>query len=275
MTVIAMTREMGTLGKEVARHLADRLESKLVYHELINDPPEPADLAGTSEVKRHLGNGAEKPARLNGASHPNGRMTAVELLELASRGDVIIRGWGAVRLLNEVPHVFCLRVCAPMEARIAEMSRRLGVSGRAARREIERSDALHSSVFQRFFGGGNWRDAVNYDLVVNTGRIGPEDAADLIMDAISRPSFEATEESRRALDDRLAEARIASFLANNPATVGTARNVYVSVSGGSVSLYGSVRARGAACEVANAVRAHVGVSEVRSEIQTLGDYASA
>lgn len=274
MTVIAMTREMGTLGKEVARHLAERLESRLVYHELINDPPDPADLAGPSEVKRHLGNGAEEPVRRNGAPHGNGRMTAVELLELASRGNVIIRGWGAVRLLHRIPHVFCLRVCAPTERRVAEMSRRLRVGERAARREIERSDALHSNVFQRFFGG-DWRDAVNYDLVVNTARITPAEAADLIIDAISRPAFEQTEESRQILADRLTEARIASILANDPAMAASARNIYASVTGGRVSLYGSVRAGGLSREVADAVRAQVGVAEVRNEIQTLGNYASS
>ena len=274
MTVIAMTREMGTMGKEVARHLAERLESRLVYHELINDPPDPADLAGPSEVKRHLGNGAENPGRPNGASHGNGRMTAVELLELASRGNVIIRGWGAVRLLHRIPHVFCLRVCAPMESRVAEMSRRLGIGERAARREIERSDGLHSSVFQRFFGG-DWRNAVNYDVVVNTARIPPADAAELIMGAVSRPTFEQTEASRQALADRLTEARIASFLANDPATAVSARNVYVSVSGGRVTLYGSVRAEGASREVAEAVLARAGVSEIGNEIQTVGSYANA
>ena len=278
MTVIAMTREMGTLGKEVARLLAERLETRLVYHELVEDQPDPGEMTGPSEVKRHLGNGAgngaENGARSNsnGASHRNGRMTAVELLELASRGNVIIRGWGAVRLLHRIPHVFCLRVCAPMELRVAEMTRRLGVGERAARREIERSDGLHSGVFQRFFGG-DWRDAVNYDLVVNTARITPADAADLVMDAL--PAFEESAESRQALADRLTEARVASFLAGDPATAGFARNVYVSVSGGSVSLYGSVRFEGSAREVADAVLARAGVSDVRNEIQTVGAYANA
>ena len=274
MTVIAMTREMGTLGKEVARLLAERLETRLVYHELAEDSPDAGEMAGPSEVKRHLGNGAGIGAPSNGASHRNGRMTAVELLELASQGNVIIRGWGAVRVLRQIPHVFCLRVYAPMEVRIAEMSRRLGVGERAARREIERNDALHSNVFQRFFGG-NWRDTVNYDLVVNTARITPEDAADLVAEAISRPAFEETAESRAILADRLAEARIAAFLANNPATAATARNIYVSVSGGSVSLYGSVRADGISREVADAVRAQAGISEVRNEIQTLSDFTNA
>ena len=270
MTVIAMTREMGSLGKEIARDLADHFESRLVYHELIGDPPEPSHLDEPSEVKRHLGNGSDT----NGASHRNGRMTPVELLELASRGNVIIRGWGAVRLLHQIPHIFCVRVCAPMQDRVDEIVRRLGVSERNARREIHRSDDLHSNVFERL-SGGDWRDALNYDMVVNTARVRPEDAADLIVEAVSRPTFQETDESRQILADRLSEARIASFLANDPDLAGACRNVYVSVSGSAVTLYGAVRGWGLAREIGAAVQAHADVAEVRNSIQTIGDYISA
>ncbi len=35
MTVIAMTREMGTLGKDVAAGLAKALDIEVVHHELV------------------------------------------------------------------------------------------------------------------------------------------------------------------------------------------------------------------------------------------------
>ena len=267
MTVIAMTREMGTRGKEVAALVAERLGSSLVYHELVNDPPDPADMTGPSEVKRHLGDG-------HGAGRHYGRMTPLELLELASRGNVIIRGWGAVRLLNHIPHVLCLRVCAPMEARIAEMARRLGVPERAARREIERSDASHTGLVQRFFSG-DWRDATDYDLVLSTARMTPEHCADIVVDLVARETFRETEESRQILADRLTEARVASWLANDPVAKASARNVYVSASGGAITLYGCVRGEGTAREIAEGVQAQIGPAEIRNELQALGRYANA
>ena len=42
------------------------------------------------------------------------RYTAQENLELAIKGNILIRGWGASYLLRSVPHVVCVRVCAPM-----------------------------------------------------------------------------------------------------------------------------------------------------------------
>ena len=41
------------------------------------------------------------------------RYTAEEILDLANRGNVLIRGWGACVVLRDVPHVVRVRVCAP------------------------------------------------------------------------------------------------------------------------------------------------------------------
>jgi hypothetical protein len=58
MAVIAMTREMATLGKDVAAGLAERLGLKVVHHELIeHDVAERAGL-DESEVHRFLEGGA-------------------------------------------------------------------------------------------------------------------------------------------------------------------------------------------------------------------------
>lgn len=270
MTVIAMTREMGSRGKQVAAILAERLATRLVYHEVVEELHNPPD-AGPSEVRRHL-NGDDAPAE-PGRAPRNGRMTAFEILESASRGNVILRGWGAVRLLAGIGHIPCIRVCAPMELRIDEMTRRLGIDARAARREIERNDNAHVSVFQRLFGG-DWRETLTYDLVLNTARIPPEDCAETIIELVSRPAFQETAESRQALADRLAEARIAAYLAREPGTRDAAKGVYVSVSGGTVTLFGSVRGESAAREIARTVGEREGPERLRNELQTSGAHVN-
>ena len=35
MVVIAMTREMGTLGKDVAQGIADQLDLQVIHHEIV------------------------------------------------------------------------------------------------------------------------------------------------------------------------------------------------------------------------------------------------
>ena len=52
MPVIAMTREMGTLGKEVAAGLAERLGLEVVHHELVEHDISERSGLRESEVHR-------------------------------------------------------------------------------------------------------------------------------------------------------------------------------------------------------------------------------
>jgi cytidylate kinase len=62
------------------------------------------------------------------------RYTAQENLELAIKRNILIRGWGATYLLRLVPHVVCVRVCAPMAFRKNVLMERLGIADHAAAR---------------------------------------------------------------------------------------------------------------------------------------------
>ena len=53
MTVIAMTREMATLGKDVAAGLAQRLGLTVVHHEVVEH--DIAERAGIRESLVHVG----------------------------------------------------------------------------------------------------------------------------------------------------------------------------------------------------------------------------
>lgn len=76
------------------------------------------------------------------------RYTAREIIEIAVKGNVLIRGWGATYLLRSVPHVLCVRICAPMPFRTRMLMKRLGIAvprraprDRAQRRSPQRRDA--------------------------------------------------------------------------------------------------------------------------------------
>jgi|LKGT01.1.fsa_nt_gi cytidylate kinase len=274
MTVIAMTREMGTRGKEVAKHLVDRLDVQLVHHELVEAPFDRLKASSRSEVHRFLNGDAENGEPGNSTPAINGYMTPEEIFTLASRGNIIFRGWGAARLLHSIPHILSVRICAPMEDRVNEMMKRLEVDEGVARHEIERSDASHTTAFTRFFEA-DWRDPQNYDLVLNTAHLAPEVCADMLINAVRSPAFIETDASRSALADRLTEARINSLLRNAGVVGASSNNVYVSVSDGVAMLFGAVRDSGAAREIEKAVRIHTGINMVQNRIQTIGPYANA
>ena len=117
MAVIAMTREMATLGKDVSAGLAERLDLMIVHHELVEH--DIAALSGMreSEVHRFLEGEASLIERWRVDRKKLSHYTAQEVLELAAKGNVLIRGWGATYLLRSVPHVVCVRICAPLPFR--------------------------------------------------------------------------------------------------------------------------------------------------------------
>jgi cytidylate kinase len=174
MTVIAVTREMGTLGKDVVAGVAERLGLEVVHHELVERQLAERLRTTESTVHRFLEGEASLWERWKIDSKKLSHFTAVDILELATHGNVLIRGWGAAQLLRDVPHVICVRVCAPMSKRVDEMKRRLKLDrADLAQREIERSDDAHARAVQRQFQT-DWKDPTDYDLVINTG-YGPID----------------------------------------------------------------------------------------------------
>lgn len=240
MTVIAMTREMGTLGKDVAAEVAERLGIVVVHHELVERHLAQRLATSESAVHRFLEGEASLWERWRIDSKRLSRFTAEEILEMAIRGNVLIRGWGAAQLLRDVPHVMRVRVCAPMTNRVQEMMRRLGISDeKVVRREIDRNDDAHERAVQRQFQV-NWRDATGYDIVINTGHVPVSTAAALLQQLAKSGAYEPTEASRTALVDKLLVAQVRSTLDELAPDSPIGSGLGVSVHGGRVVITGVV-----------------------------------
>jgi cytidylate kinase len=208
MPVIAMTREMGSGGREVAQGVAERLGLKVILHELVEH-----DLAEHLHVKdsavHHLvEGGASMRERWQVGRKRLARYAIEEILELAKQGNVLIRGWGACVILRDVRHVARIRVCTPLEARVRALTRRSGVEdANAARQEIERNDAAHKRTLKAAYQVDR-EDPLLYDLVLNTGRISVDTAVSIVCDLAQAPEFRETEASRAVLNDKALEAHV-------------------------------------------------------------------
>lgn len=141
MTVIAMTREMGSLGKDVALGLAEDLGLRLVQHELVGHLAEKMHVRESS-VNRFLEGKASLLERWGIDEQEVSLYTTEEILDVAAEGDVLIRGWGAAYVLRRVQHVACIRICAPEKFRARNLMQRIGIKDEnIALREIRKSDA--------------------------------------------------------------------------------------------------------------------------------------
>jgi cytidylate kinase len=102
--------------------------------------------------------------------------------EAIARGPVVVVGRGAPAMLAErtdALHVFCY---APRKALIARTMKRDGLNADAAARMVDDTNREREH-WVRLHWERDWRAQDNYDLSVNTERLGIQGAADLIVTA--------------------------------------------------------------------------------------------
>ena len=269
MTVIAMTREMGTLGKDVAAGVAETLGLDVVHHELVEQHVAERLQTSESAVHRFLEGEASLWERWKIDSRRLSHLTSQEVLERAIKGNVIIRGWGAAQLLRSIPHVICVRVCAPMKNRVAEMMHRLGIEDETvARREIQRSDAAHARVIEARFNR-DWMNPTSYDLVLNTAYVPIETGVSLVCQHARAIGRDAIAEMTARLKDKLIEERVRSLLEEAPDVASVGGNLGVTASDGAVTLIGFVENSNGLTDLTRKIKALDGVSAVSMDVRAL------
>jgi cytidylate kinase len=266
MTVIAMTREMATRGSEVATGVAERLGLSIIHHEIVEH--EIAERVGMSEgaVHRILEGEASLLERWKLDRQRMSRCTAQEILELAARGNVVIRGWGATHILKSIPQVLCVRICAPMPFREKILMQRRGLKEAAlARHAIGCSDAAHNGTIQRLFGI-DWEDPRLYSIVLNTARVPVEDCVEQIVHLAESPAFAETEQSRSALKDELILARVHDAIDERFGSDSLDLGFEAHVCDGTVTLTGATTDEKLIVDAVRLLHGVVGVRRVESKI---------
>jgi cytidylate kinase len=267
MVAIAMTREMGTLGKDVAQGIADSLGLKIIHSELVEHDLATRLGVQDSAVHRYLEGSASVLERWKIDKEKLSRYTAEEILEFARDGNVVIRGWGAVAVLRAVPHVLRVRVCAPMPFRERVIMQRLELKDASeARREIEQNDAAHARIMQGIFRV-NWEDPQLYHVVLNTGSVPVDTCVRIVRLLTDDPAFQESEASRTVLADKLIQTRARAVL-GVLATESTIRTgLDVAVTAGKVTLSGVIGQGVNLASAIDKIRQIDGVEDVESNVQ--------
>ena len=266
MTVIATTRELGTLGNDVAARVAAELGLDVVHDELVERHLAQRLGLGEDVLRRFIEGQASLWERWKIDRRRVSQFTAGEILTLAQKGNVLIRGWGAAQLLQDVAHVICVRICAPMPFRVATVRRRLQLESDAdAEREIERSDEAHERTVRAVYDA-DWRDPAGYALVLNTGRMSVDTASELLLRLVRAPGHAESAESRQRLEDKLLLARIREALdARGVPDLG----IELQVRRGVVTVLGAMVANESVAPLLDIVREVEGVREVHDEVHVV------
>ncbi len=181
MSVITISRQLGSQGLTVAQLTAERLGFRLVWRELINQA---ALRSGEPEmalaVIDELGMLEIKPSPE--ASQAYQIAVRQVLFEYAKLGNVVILGRAGQVILKDWPGALHIRIYAPAAYRVEIIAGIHEISKAAAMAQIEASDRYRKNYLKRFYQV-RWDDPELYDLLINTSRISPDCAVELICSA--------------------------------------------------------------------------------------------
>lgn len=204
---VAIARQVGASGEEVARAVADRLHLRYIDYQIIQDAAQEAgvstDTVSEAEhtpslMTRILESLAKSPSLpMAGWADPvplsasplftstDYRKFVEEVVgDLAAQGGCVIIGHAAQVILRSRLDTVRVLVTGSREFRARRIMAGMGVDEKAALRTVERTDSERLDYYQRFYDTG-WLTPCTYDLCVNTDHLNPEQAAELITAACS------------------------------------------------------------------------------------------
>ena len=198
MSVITISRELGSEGDKIADVLCESLGYCRVGKDMLMQIAEEAGV--DVEAIQAMEVGFVKRARL-----VSGEMTSLyrkqasafekrgvlddqtyakvvreTMQDYARQGDALIVGRGGQMILRDFPGVLHVRLFATEEIRAQRLAERDNISERAALRQIQQSDEQKRQYIRHMFKNADWRNSKYYHLIIDTGRIPPEAAAEMI-----------------------------------------------------------------------------------------------
>ncbi len=191
--VITIARGFGSGGKEISVKLGERLGIPVYEQQILRMA---ADHSGINET---LFNQADEKVgwfdRLSGlpldyAVEPSDkrftsnknlfRIQSQIIKKLAAEQSFIIIGKCADYVLRDFCNVASFYIEAPRADCVASIVKKMGVTEEEAHRLIAKTDKYRADYYKYYTKGNYWTNPVNYDMTLNSGRIGRDRCVDVI-----------------------------------------------------------------------------------------------
>ena len=204
--VVCISSEAGAGAAEASRLVAETLSFELIDEQIVTRAAVEADVEQdvVADVERRksalvkliegLGppNAAagglmmipEEVADVRPASKELRALIRSVIEETASGGNVVIVAHAASLALGSRDDVLRVLVTASSKTRKQRVAASLQVDEKGAARAIKRSDAGRADYIKRFYGVPA-EQPTHYDLVINTDKLTPHDAARLVIAAVN------------------------------------------------------------------------------------------
>ncbi len=206
MGVITISRQYASGGSDIAKMVTERLGWTIVDDEFVDRVAErvglpPEEVAQREErvaslIERLANTLAVSSPELflatsdfSAESRPSSddivRMTEAVIQEAADHGNVVLVGRGSQAKLDDRDDTLHARVVAPRDARIRAACKRLNVKTKEAERLVDTKDNERKDYVRTHYQR-DWDNAANYHIVVNSGLVSYEGAAELIVAAAEK-----------------------------------------------------------------------------------------
>ena len=194
--IITISREFGSGGRSIGREVANRLGIPFYDKELVEQVALESGFA-PQFIEEH-GEHAPSRSRLAYAfSHQgipglmNGMSTADFLwsiqcnviMQLAEKGPCVIVGRNADYILKDRKDCLDVFIHADMDFRADRIVRLYGESEKSPEARLQEKDKRRMVNYQHYTGR-TWGQATNYDLCLNSGKIGIDACVDMIVDIV-------------------------------------------------------------------------------------------
>lgn len=207
MAVITLSRQLESGGDEVARLLCEKLGYAYFDKQaMVNVGKEMGLAAGVVEGAANFKPAAKtllerwfgSAQRLTGGDPSSWTFPAlndalqdltignlVEIIRAGyAKGNVVIVGRGGMAALQDKPDVLHVRILAPLALRVRRLQEHEGLSLEEAQKKIRERDLSDVEWIKRYFGLDSHEPSL-FDVIINTAKYTPADAADLVIKALA------------------------------------------------------------------------------------------
>jgi cytidylate kinase len=183
MSVITISREFGSEGDSIAQKVAQTLDYHFVDQKFIGII---LSQYGYVEFDKEYATLPTFWERFD-AQREKQRDVMVSMLNrviqaVAQHGNVVLLGRSGFEVLGRFADVFHVRLHAPFPVRIQRVMAQQSISFEQAEAVVKKNDRVRVAFVEEFYRVP-WDSIHAFDLVINTGKVSPDHAADWIVAA--------------------------------------------------------------------------------------------
>jgi cytidylate kinase len=198
--LITISRQFAAGGSQVASRVAEALGWRLVDDELVDKVAERAGVSReeVAALEERAPTFIERLARLTALELPElflptaeaaeefgeghlVKITRALVEELAAEGRCVVVGRASAAVLARSADTLHVRLVAPFETRVKTATQRMGLDATDAPRLVAERDANRARYHREYYDR-DCNDPIHYHMVLNTGRLGFDGAAQVIVD---------------------------------------------------------------------------------------------